>query len=82
VTRRRLALTLLIAVLVAAAARLAAGWGTIRFHSPARWDVYREKRLAAYTRGPQGVAAGFLWLQTTRPLHSRSTLDSRRAISG
>ena len=59
-----------------------AGWGTIRFHSPGRWDVYRGKRLAAYTRGPQGVAAGFLWLQTTRPLHSRSTLDSRRAISG
>jgi hypothetical protein len=45
-----------------------AGWGTIRFHSPGRWDVYRGKRLGAYTRGPQGVAAGFLWLQRTRPL--------------
>jgi hypothetical protein len=45
-----------------------AGLGTIRFHSPGRWDVYyRKGRLAAHTRGPQGVAAGFLWLTTGHP---------------
>jgi hypothetical protein len=41
--------------------------GTIRFHAPGRWDVYNRKgRLAAYTRGPQGVAAGLLWLTNPR----------------
>ena len=37
--------------------------GTIRFQSPGRWDVYNGRgKLVAHTRGPQGVAAGFLWL--------------------
>ena len=38
---------------------------TIHFHSRGRWDVYNARgRLVACTRGPQGVAAGFLWLGT------------------
>jgi hypothetical protein len=47
--------------------------GTVRFHSPGRWDVYNgHGRLAAHTRGPQGVAAGFLWLVLrTLPLRNR-----------
>jgi hypothetical protein len=40
-----------------------AGYGTIRFHSRGRWHVYdRRGKPVAYTRGSQGVAAGFLWL--------------------
>ena len=47
--------------------------GTIRFHSPGRWDVYNGRgKLVAYTRGPQGVAAGSLWLVLrTRPIRNR-----------
>ena len=41
--------------------------GMIRFRAPGRWDVYNRKgRFAAHTRGPQGVAAGLLWLTNPR----------------
>ena len=36
--------------------------GSIRFHSPDRWDIYVGKKLVGFTRGPRGVPAGLMWL--------------------
>ena len=34
----------------------------IVWHAVGRWDVYKKGKLIAYTRGPNGVAAGLMWL--------------------
>jgi hypothetical protein len=36
--------------------------GSVRFHSPGRWDIYRGRKLVGFTKGPRGVPAGLMWL--------------------
>jgi hypothetical protein len=36
--------------------------GSVRSHTRTRWDIYLNGRMIGYTNGPQGVAAGLLWL--------------------
>ena len=38
------------------------GEGSIRLHSPGRWDVYKHKRKIGYTSGPHGVGTASMWL--------------------